>query len=64
MSTLEFVSGLAVGLAFAGGLYAVLWWMARRTHSPALPPEEIGPHVGPPPEAPSENPEPLASPAT
>ncbi|MCI4329029.1 MAG: hypothetical protein L3J86_05540 [Thermoplasmata archaeon] len=64
MSSLEFVTGLAVGLAFAGALYAVLWWMTRRTHPPGLPPGEIAPQVGPPPAAPSESPEPPASPAT
>jgi hypothetical protein len=64
VSSLEFVTGLAVGLAFAGALYAVLWWMSRRTHFPGLPPGEIGPQVGPPPGSPSESPEPLASPAT
>lgn len=63
MSSLEFATGLASGLALAGALYAVLWWIARRTHSPDSRPNEAASSVVPPPPPGRENSEQPASPS-
>jgi DNA-binding MarR family transcriptional regulator len=56
VSSLEFAYGVLAGLAVAAALYALLWWLARR--SPDVPPRATGfadpgnsvsgPPVGPP----------------